>query len=193
MGGLPGRVVVRDERSVKVDLARPRRAWGVRMRAKKGVDLRIGFKQCTVGVQDLVFKLKTMEIQLSLSAQGFAGLGHLAVMVDGLDRLLKADGDEQSDTDGGDVDKEVFPGVGGFVGRVHVEHGESSIVGGARLAVLWGDLVHPDEDEAGVQGGFFEVADSNQELVKLLRGEGRWIGVEVDEGAQVVLGVEELV
>jgi hypothetical protein len=41
----------------------------------------------------------------------------------GLDRLLQADGDEQADDDGGDVDEEVFPGVGGLVGRVDVEHG----------------------------------------------------------------------
>jgi hypothetical protein len=43
-------------------------------------------------------------------------------MVDELDGLLEADGDEQADDDGGDVDEEVFPGVGGFVGRVYVEH-----------------------------------------------------------------------
>jgi hypothetical protein len=34
--------------------------------------------------------------------------------------LLKADGDEQAYDDGGDVDEEVAPGVGGFVGRVDV-------------------------------------------------------------------------
>jgi hypothetical protein len=68
LGGLPGRVVVGDQRTVKVYLAGPSGAWGVRMGAKKGVDVRIGLKQSTVGVQDLVFKLKTMQIQLPLSA-----------------------------------------------------------------------------------------------------------------------------
>jgi hypothetical protein len=43
-------------------------------------------------------------------------------VVDGLDGLLQADGDEQANTDGGDVDEEVFPGVSGGVGRVDIEH-----------------------------------------------------------------------
>jgi len=46
-------------------------------------------------------------------------------MVEGFDCLLEADGDEQPDADGGDVDEEVRPGVDGFVGRVDVEHGRS--------------------------------------------------------------------
>ena len=32
-------------------------------------------------------------------------------------------GDEEAEDDGGDVDEEVAPGVGGVVGRVDVEHG----------------------------------------------------------------------
>jgi hypothetical protein len=47
-----------------------------------------------------------------------------AAVVDGFDGLLEADGDEQTDADGGDVDEEVAPGVGGVVGWVDVEHGE---------------------------------------------------------------------
>jgi hypothetical protein len=47
----------------------------------------------------------------------------LVAMVEVLDCLLEADGDEQANTDGGDVDEEVAPGVGGGVGRVDVEHG----------------------------------------------------------------------
>jgi hypothetical protein len=47
-------------------------------------------------------------------------------VVDRLDRLLQTDGDDEADDDGGDVDEEVFPGVGGFVGRVNVEHAWSS-------------------------------------------------------------------
>ena len=61
---------------------------------------------------------------------GLAGEGRLQVAafvgtVQGLNRLLEADGDEQAHADGGDVDEEVFPGVGGFVGRVDVEHGRA--------------------------------------------------------------------
>ena len=44
-------------------------------------------------------------------------------VVDGLDGLLEADGDDEADDDGGDVDEEVAPGVGGAVGWVDVEHG----------------------------------------------------------------------
>jgi hypothetical protein len=40
----------------------------------------------------------------------------LVVMMDRLNGLLEADGDEQTDDDGGDVDEEVAPGVGGVVG-----------------------------------------------------------------------------
>jgi hypothetical protein len=43
-------------------------------------------------------------------------------VVEVLDGLLEADGDEKADDDGGDVDEEVAPGVGGGVGRVYVEH-----------------------------------------------------------------------
>jgi hypothetical protein len=37
-----------------------------------------------------------------------------------LDGLFEADGDEKADDDGGDVDEEVSPGVGGGVGWVDV-------------------------------------------------------------------------
>jgi hypothetical protein len=47
----------------------------------------------------------------------------LVLVVNGFDGLFEAYGDEQADDDGGDVDEEVFPRVGGFVRRVDVEHG----------------------------------------------------------------------
>ena len=56
----------------------------------------------------------------------------LMVMVDGFDALLEADGDEQADADGGDVDEEVAPGVSGLVGRVDVEHWGLCVVGSDR-------------------------------------------------------------
>jgi hypothetical protein len=40
-----------------------------------------------------------------------------------LDGLLEADGNEQAYRDGGDVDDEVFPGVFGLVWDVDIEHG----------------------------------------------------------------------
>jgi hypothetical protein len=36
--------------------------------------------------------------------------------------LFEADGDEEADDDGGDVDEEVAPGAGGVVGGVDIEH-----------------------------------------------------------------------
>ena len=50
----------------------------------------------------------------------------LVAAVKELDGLLEADGDEQANADGGDMDEEVAPGVGGLVGRVDVEHAGSS-------------------------------------------------------------------
>jgi hypothetical protein len=44
--------------------------------------------------------------------------------VEVLDSLFKADGDEQADADGCNVDEEVFPAMRGFVGCVDVEHGD---------------------------------------------------------------------
>jgi hypothetical protein len=44
-------------------------------------------------------------------------------VVDRLYRLLQTDGDDEADDDGGDVDEEVFPGMGRGVGRVDIEHG----------------------------------------------------------------------
>ena len=47
----------------------------------------------------------------------------LMAMVEELDCLFEADGDQEADDDGGDVDEEVAPGVGGVAGWVNVEHG----------------------------------------------------------------------
>ena len=62
-------------------------------------------------------------VVLTLCAESLAGFCNLMVVMNVLDSLFKTDGDEQTDDDGDDVDEEVFPGVGGFVGWVDVEHG----------------------------------------------------------------------
>jgi hypothetical protein len=46
----------------------------------------------------------------------------LMAVVDGFDGLFEADGDEQANDDGGDVDEEVAPGAGGVVRWVDFEH-----------------------------------------------------------------------
>jgi hypothetical protein len=63
------------------------------------------------------------EVALGFHAHLLVELGALAAVVEGFDGLLEGDGDEEADADGGDVDEEVSPGVGGGVGRVDVEHG----------------------------------------------------------------------
>ncbi len=60
---------------------------------------------------------------MEFGVDGFAGDAGLMVAVNEHNRLLKADGDEQADADGGDVDEEVFPRVGSFERRMDVEHG----------------------------------------------------------------------
>jgi hypothetical protein len=62
------------------------------------------------------------DVELRLVAHLGDELAALVGMVDGFDGLLEADGDEETEDDGGDVDEEVAPGVDGFVGRVDVEH-----------------------------------------------------------------------
>jgi len=53
-------------------------------------------------------------------------------MVKVLDGLFEADGDEEAYDNGGNVDEEVLPCVGGVVGWVYVEHGGS----GVRVAAI---------------------------------------------------------
>jgi hypothetical protein len=48
---------------------------------------------------------------------------HLMMAVDCFHGLFETYGDDEAYDDGGDVDEEVAPGVGGGVGWVDVEHG----------------------------------------------------------------------
>jgi hypothetical protein len=64
-------------------------------------------------------------IVLAFDAQGLADFSDLMTVVEVFDSLFEADGDEEPDDDGGDVDEEVAPGAGGMVGGVDVEHGGS--------------------------------------------------------------------
>jgi hypothetical protein len=57
---------------------------------------------------------KVVNIDLALDGKGGTGLGDLIAMVEVLDRLLQADGNQQADTDGADVDEEVLPRMGGM-------------------------------------------------------------------------------
>jgi hypothetical protein len=46
----------------------------------------------------------------------------LITVVEELDRLLEADGDEEADADGGNVDEKIVPGACCVMGGVDVEH-----------------------------------------------------------------------
>jgi hypothetical protein len=46
----------------------------------------------------------------------------LITVVEEFDGLLEADGEEEADRDGANVDEEVGPGVSGFVRSVDVDH-----------------------------------------------------------------------
>ncbi len=61
-------------------------------------------------------------VGFALLLEGFAGLAQLVMLVDALDGLFEADGYEEAEDDGGDVDEEVAPCIGGVVRRVDVEH-----------------------------------------------------------------------
>ena len=69
-----------------------------------------------------------LEVLFGFVVEVFLQLMTLMPVVEELDRLFEADGDEQADNDGGDVDEEVAPVVGGVVRWVDVEHGRSLIL-----------------------------------------------------------------
>jgi hypothetical protein len=64
-------------------------------------------------------------IAVQLLPQHGPGLAHLLVLVDVLNRLLQADGDNQPDDDCRDVDEKVCPAMNGFVRRLNVDHAGS--------------------------------------------------------------------
>lgn len=84
---------------------------------------RIGILLATEYPGDL---LTDNDVLAALEIKGFAGLLDLLALMEVLDRLLDADGDEQAYDDGCDVNEEVAPGVGGMVRGVDVEHPSSS-------------------------------------------------------------------
>ena len=72
----------------------------------------------------------------ALDEELFAGLVREMTVVEVLDGLFEAYGDEKAEDDGGDVDEEVAPGAGGVVGRVDVEHGGLLLLGAGRYGIF---------------------------------------------------------
>jgi hypothetical protein len=63
-----------------------------------------------------------VKVGAQLVVEGFFELVALMEVMEALDGLLEADGNEQAYRDGGDVDDEVFPVVFGLVWDVDIEH-----------------------------------------------------------------------
>jgi hypothetical protein len=61
------------------------------------------------------------QVFFGLGMERLAQFGALMAVMEGFNSLLEADGDEKADDDGGDVNEEVAPGMGGGVWRVNVE------------------------------------------------------------------------
>lgn len=73
--------------------------------------------------QGVYVLFKDGQIVLGFDLHLLDQFGTLMTMMDGLNGLLQADGDQQPQNNGGDVDEEVFLGGGGVVGRVYIKHG----------------------------------------------------------------------
>jgi hypothetical protein len=73
----------------------------------------------------------------ALEEELFAGLLREMTVMEVLNGLFEADGDEEADDDGDDVDEKVTPGAGCVVWWVNVEHDESP----NGLRVYWSLLV----------------------------------------------------
>ena len=61
-------------------------------------------------------------IDLALDAEGLAGIPCLVLMVEVLDGLFEAYGNEEPEDNGRDVDEEVAPRVGGVMGGMYIQH-----------------------------------------------------------------------
>jgi hypothetical protein len=94
-----------------------------------------------------------LEVLFGLVAEVFLELTTLVAVMDELDGLLKANGDEQAEDDGGDVNEEVAPGAGGVVSWVDVEHGCGLLWDGVGCG-RGDELLRRDGGGFGHSGGF---------------------------------------
>jgi len=58
------------------------------------------------------------EVKVGVGEDALSHVVELLAMMEVLDGLLEADGDDEAEDDGGDMDEEVSPGIGGVVGGV---------------------------------------------------------------------------
>src|SRR5258708_12680625 len=64
-----------------------------------------------------------VEVKAGVGDEALAQLAELMLMMEVLDGLFEAVGDEEAEDDGGDVDEEVAPCAAAVVGWVPLEHG----------------------------------------------------------------------
>ena len=62
-----------------------------------------------------------LAVHLDFAANILAGLADEVAMIESRDRALEAEGNQQADRDGDDVDEEIPPAMHGTVGRMNVE------------------------------------------------------------------------
>src|SRR6202011_5175231 len=76
--------------------------------------------QDALGVGNVVLDISP--IRLSISLECCCQLLALVAVVQELDSLFKADGDDQANEDGGNVNQEILPRMDGLVGSVRIKH-----------------------------------------------------------------------
>ena len=123
-GGVPDGVVVEEGRLAPGEVAGEGGLGSAGMLANVLEDEEVIF-EAGGGDEPVAFVGKEVgAVGFELAGEGLAGVAELVALVNVLDELLEADGDDEANDDGGDVDEEVAPGVDGFVRRVDVEHGD---------------------------------------------------------------------
>ena len=73
------------------------------------------------------------EVKVGVGEDALSHVVELMAMMEVLDGLLEADGDDEAEDDGGDMDEEVSPGIGGVVGgwTSSMEVGSSGVLRGS--------------------------------------------------------------
>jgi len=134
LGGDPGGVMASVQVVAVIELRKDLGVGGTGVEQVKVLrKLLLGFGKI------LLVVLKDVEVGGDLLIDVLAGFAGLAEMVEVLDGLFEAHGDDEAEDDGGDVDEEVAPGLGGVVGGMDVEHGGGLRDGFGRVGWGWHD------------------------------------------------------
>ena len=98
------------------------------MAVAAGDDGGLRVRRCTRGFgEDAEVHLVAVEVGPEFVAQVVFELVALVKVMEVFDGLFEADGDEEADGDGDDVDEEVGPGVVGLMWGVDVDHVSLSV------------------------------------------------------------------